>query len=132
MGVSSMTGFARANGRDEVYDWTWEIKSVNGRALDLRARLPQGMEALEPVVRATLAKRLRRGHVTTSLQLSRSSGSAPVQVNRALLDELIALAGEYENVEGVQKPTLDGLMALRGAPTIASIRELATSERGSE
>lgn len=109
-----MTGFARATGRDEVFDWTWEVKSVNGRSLDLRCRLPQGMDVLEPVVRASLAKRFSRGHVTTSLQVSSSSGAPPVRVNRALLDELIQVAREYGDVKGVQEPTLDGLMGLRG------------------
>ena len=44
MTLSSMTGFARADGRHAHYAWQWEIKSVNGKGLDVRCRLPNGMD----------------------------------------------------------------------------------------
>ena len=48
MPLSSMTGFARADGAGEGYRWTWELRSVNGKGLDIRLRLPPGFEHLEP------------------------------------------------------------------------------------
>ena len=51
MPLSSMTGFARASGSAQGLFWQWEIKSVNGKALDVRLRLPQGFEAMETPVR---------------------------------------------------------------------------------
>ena len=114
MGVHSMTGFARAEGRDGTVDWIWEAKSVNGRGLDLRCRLATGLEALEPELRKAVTARFKRGNVSINLRLSRQTGTPKVRVNRELLDDLIALAGEYRGAEGIERPGLDGLLALRG------------------
>ncbi len=112
--LSSMTGFARANGGDGAAGWSWEVKSVNGRALDIRCRLPQGMERLDPAVRGAVSARLRRGNVTVGLRLSQGPDAAAMRVNRAWLDELIALAAEYRSSDGAAPPRLDGMLALRG------------------
>lgn len=114
MNVHSMTGFARAEGRDESVDWVWEAKSVNGRGLDLRCRLGNGLESLEPTLRKAVAARFKRGNLSINLRLTRQAGTQQVRVNRELLDELIALAGEYRGAEGIEQPGLDGLLALRG------------------
>ena len=113
-GIASMTGFARASGADDALAWSWEVKSVNGRGLDLRCRLPQGLERLEPAVRGAVAARLRRGNVTVGLRLSQAPEAAALRVNRAWLDELVALAAEYRGMEGLAPARLDGMLALRG------------------
>ena len=113
-GISSMTGFARASGGDGAAGWSWEIKSVNGRALDIRCRLPQGLERLDPAVRNAVSARLRRGNVTVGLRLSQAPEAAGMRVNRAWLDELIALAAEYRGRDDIAPPRLDGMLALRG------------------
>ena len=56
--ISSMTGFARASGADSASGWSWEVRSVNGRALDIRCRPPQGLERLDPAVRNAVSARL--------------------------------------------------------------------------
>ena len=112
--ISSMTGFARASGADGASGWSWEVKSVNGRALDIRCRLPQGLERLDPAVRNAVSARLRRGNVTVGLRLSRAPDAAAMRINRAWLDELIALAADYRQAEGIEPPRLDGMLALRG------------------
>ena len=112
--ISSMTGFARASGADGACGWSWEVRSVNGRALDIRCRLPQGMERLDPAVRSAVSARLRRGNVTVGLRLSQAPDAAAMRVNRAWLDELIALAADYRGAEGIAPPRLDGMLALRG------------------
>ena len=109
-----MTGFARTDGRDDALEWSWEVRSVNGRGLDIRCRVPPGMERLDPKVRAAVSSRLRRGSVTVALRLAQAPGAGAVRVNRTLLDELIAVAAEYRDAAGVAKPRLDGLLALRG------------------
>jgi len=114
VGVHSMTGFARAEGRDGTVDWIWEAKSVNGRGLDLRCRIANGLEALEPELRKAVTARFKRGNITINLHLLRQAGTPQVRVNRELLDDLIALAGEYRGAEGIERPGLDGLLALRG------------------
>ena len=113
-GISSMTGFARASGGDGAAGWSWEVKSVNGRALDIRCRLPQGMERLDPAVRSAVSTRLRRGNVTVGLRLSQAPEAADLRVNRMWLDELIALAAEYRGRDDIALPRLDGMLALRG------------------
>ena len=112
--LSSMTGFARASGSNSAAGWSWELKSVNGRALDIRCRLPQGLERLDPAVRTAVSARLKRGNVTVGLRLSQAPEAAAMRVNRAWLDELIALAAAYRAQESVAPPRLDGMLALRG------------------
>ena len=109
-----MTGFARASGGDGAAAWSWEVRSVNGRALDIRCRLPQGLERLDPMVRNAVSARLRRGNVTVGLRLSQGPDAAAMRINRAWLDELIALAADYRGAEGIAPPRLDGMLALRG------------------
>jgi uncharacterized protein (TIGR00255 family) len=76
MALSSMTGFARSHGVCGSYAWAWEIKSVNGKGLDLRLRLPSGFDAVEVPARARIAEVLARGSIQASLAVERS-GAAP-------------------------------------------------------
>src|SRR3546814_3251503 len=91
-----MTGFARRDGGDGAVSWTWEIKSVNGRSLDMCARLPQGYESLEPLVRSAVTAACARGNVQVNLSLKR--GSAPLQLpaNEALLQQVNDLMDKLE------------------------------------
>jgi uncharacterized protein (TIGR00255 family) len=113
VGVASMTGFARAEGAAAGISWTWEMKSVNGKSLDLRLRLAPGFDALEPRVRAMLALRFRRGNVAASLTVNRIAAAA-VRVNREALTQLVALIKELGSEIEAAPPRLDGLLALRG------------------
>lgn len=114
MPIASMTGFARENGAATGYAWHWEVRSVNGRGLDVRCRLPPGFDHLEPSLRAAAGKRLARGNLTLSLALTQSPPVGKLVVNRELLDQVIALAGELQASAGVAPPRLDGLLAIRG------------------
>ncbi|HJO74489.1 MAG TPA: YicC/YloC family endoribonuclease [Rhodospirillales bacterium] len=115
MSLSSMTGFARAEGRKDANSWTWEIKSVNAKGLDVRSRLPSGFESLEKPLRDRAAKRLKRGNVSVALNLRRQEGVAGVRVNHAVLEELLAALPEIrKRVADAREPSLDGLLALRG------------------
>ena len=113
MGVASMTGFARAEGDGFGISWVWEIKSVNGRALDLRLRLSQGFDALEPQLRASLAQRFRRGSFSANLAVTRTA-PAVLRVNREALAQLVALIDELAGEIEAAPPRIDGLLALRG------------------
>jgi uncharacterized protein (TIGR00255 family) len=112
--ISSMTGFARAAGADAVYGWTWEARSVNGRGLDVRCRLPPGFDQIESAARAAATKRFSRGNVSLSLAVTRQAGRAQVRINRDVLDQLVALATELAGQVEAAPPRLDGLLALRG------------------
>ncbi len=113
-GIFSMTGFASGAGRDDGAAWTWEVRSVNGRGLDIRCRMPPGMERIEPAVRTAVAAHMERGSVTVGLRIAREPGAGAMRVDRAWLDALVALAAEYRDAEGLAPPTLDGMLALRG------------------
>ena len=113
MGVASMTGFARAQGEAPGTSWIWEVKSVNGRALDLRLRLAPGFDAVEPELRAALAQRFRRGNISANLSLSRTTAPA-LRVNREALSQFVALINELTGEVEAAPPRLDGLLALRG------------------
>ena len=67
MALSSMTGFARADGVSGPYAWAWELKSVNAKGLELRLRLPPGWDAVEAPLRARAAEALARGTVHANL-----------------------------------------------------------------
>ena len=112
--VHSMTGFARRDGGDATVSWTWEIKSVNGRSLDVRARLPQGYESLDPVVRSAVTAACSRGNVQVNLSLKRGSAPLQLQVNEELLQQVIDLMAKLETRTQAAPPRLDGILALRG------------------
>jgi uncharacterized protein (TIGR00255 family) len=108
-----MTGFARAQGEAHGISWVWEVKSVNGRALDLRLRLAPGFDELEPELRAALAQRFRRGNFSANLSVTRTAPTA-LRINREALAQLVALISDLTGEIEAAPPRLDGLLALRG------------------
>jgi uncharacterized protein (TIGR00255 family) len=112
--VSSMTGFARVDGHQAGLSWVWEIKSVNGKSLDLRFRLPAGLEALELPLRQSLAQRLKRGSLTINLSIAQSAIAGGLRVNREALAQVVALAQELVARGQAAPPSADGLLGLRG------------------
>ncbi len=125
--VSSMTGFARHEGGDGTLSWAWELKSVNGKNLDLRIRVPSGYEALEVAARATAQAQLTRGNLQLSLTVNRGQVPVKLQVNRELLDQLLGLVRELEAEVQAAPPRLDGLLAVRGV--LESVEEEETKEQ---
>src|SRR5260370_32299964 len=113
VGIASMPGFARAQGEELGISWFWEIKSVNGKSLDLRLRLALGFDALEPQLRALLAQRFRRGNFSANLAVTRTVPTA-VRVNRETLAQLVALMNELAGEIEAAPPRIDGLLAFRG------------------
>ena len=124
-----MTGFARAEGGDGDLRWTWEVKSVNGRNLDMRVRVPTGFEALEPAVRAAVPEKLKRGNIAVGLVLTRGQQPARVRINRELLDQVIALADEVRQRLKTEAPRPDGLLAVRGVVELAEEEDLSEEKR---
>jgi uncharacterized protein (TIGR00255 family) len=109
-----MTGFARAEGHEQGLGWVWELKSVNAKSLDLRFRLAAGFEALELPLRASLAESVKRGAVSVSLGLSRAAGGGSLRINRAVLDEILALMRGLTSEIEAAPPRLDGILAMKG------------------
>ncbi|MEX0955606.1 MAG: YicC/YloC family endoribonuclease [Rhizobiaceae bacterium] len=114
MALQSMTGFARAAGEFLDTAIVWELRSVNGRGLDARLRLPQGNERLEPPARQAVQQRFSRGNIQAALSLSASAGALRPVINEALLSDLAAHAKDIQQKHGFAPPSADGLLALRG------------------
>lgn len=115
MTVASMTGYARAEGRDAQGSWVWEGKSVNGRGLELRCKSAPGYDGLEVHAREAAAKRLKRGSVQLSLAVRAEADQSQVKVNEALLGQLIAICREWKEWNpDIQPARLDGLLAIKG------------------
>ena len=130
MAISSMTGFARAEGRADGLSWAWEVKSVNGRALDTRFRLPPGFDGLEIALRAALAKHVKRGSIAAALAVTNEAGASGLRINRAALATILAAARELAPDLEAAPPRLDGLLALRGViETGDEPQDEATRER---
>ncbi len=109
-----MTGFAHAEGRANALAWTWELRSVNGRGLDLRFRLPPGWDALEPALRETAGKALKRGNVTASLSVKRESEPRLV-ADPAALEQALTLAMDlHRRIAGSPVPRAEALLGLPG------------------
>ena len=114
MTVASMTGFALAEGNQAATSWRWELRSVNGRGLELRFRLPSGFDALEPGLRDTAAKQLKRGNVTANLTIKREE-AARVAPDPVALDQVLALAMSLAaRIPGSPPPRADLLLGLPG------------------
>jgi uncharacterized protein (TIGR00255 family) len=113
MTVSSMTGFARTDGHAKGLSWYWEVKSVNSRSLDVRARLPQGLEGLEGEIKSLAQERFNRGSLQVSLEL-KSEFVSRIRVNEDVLSEVLALAKSLQKKHKLPPPSIEGLLSLRG------------------
>ena len=123
--IASMTGYARQEGGDGLLTWTWEVKSVNGRTLEVRCRIPSGHEALEPVVRGLVQEHCTRGNVQVSLSVNRGKLPRSLRLNREALDRIAEVVNELQGNLAAEPARLDGLLAL---PGVLEAQELEESE----
>lgn len=114
MTLKSMTGFARADGMHGETSWHWEARSVNGRNLDVRLRLPSGFEALEIKARALAQEKLARGNCIINLWVKREGGPLEIRLNEAALRQAQAVAQRAQEVTGLKQTRLDTLLGMRG------------------
>ncbi len=128
--IASMTGFARAAGTTGAMQWAWEVRSVNGRGLDVRVRVPNGFEAVGETARTALQKTLSRGQCQLTLTLTRSEGAPRVRINETLLASLAQAVARVPRPEGVAPATMDGLLGIRGV--VEAEDEAAPEARRSE
>jgi len=112
--IASMTGFARSAGTTGSIHWVWEVRSVNGRGLEVRVRVPTGQDGAGETARAALQKALTRGQCQLTLTLTKPEAAARVRINEALLARLAQAVARVPVPEGVAPATMDGLLGLRG------------------
>jgi uncharacterized protein (TIGR00255 family) len=114
MALKSMTGFARADGARGTTSWAWEVKSVNGRGLDVRVRVPPGFDALEAKVREVVAAHVVRGTVQVNLAVKRNEGVSEIRLNEAALKQAIAAAERVRTLTNGPPVSAEALLGLRG------------------
>jgi uncharacterized protein (TIGR00255 family) len=114
MTVISMTGFAEAHGAKDTLRWRWEVKSVNGKGLDLRLRTPPGFDGIESVARMLATERFRRGNLQATLTIEPQEGARALRVDPVALAAAVRLAKEIEQDTGFAPARVDGLLSLRG------------------
>ena len=114
MTIKSMTGFARADGATGTMTWHWELRSVNGRGLDIRLRVPPGFESLEPRIREAVGKRISRGSLTVNLSVKRAHGQTEIRLNEVALRQVLAAVERLRAVAPVGQPSAEALLNVRG------------------
>jgi uncharacterized protein (TIGR00255 family) len=132
MALSSMTGFARGHGLSGSYSWAWELKSVNGKGLDLRLRLPAGWDAVEAPVRSCGAQVLVRGTVYATLTVDRQGVAPVVRINEPVLAAVLATIKDLGKRVQAAEPRLDGILSLKGVIEVLDEEERENDRRAAE
>jgi uncharacterized protein (TIGR00255 family) len=132
MALSSMTGFARGQGITNAYAWSWEIKSVNAKGLDLRFRLPVGWDAIEVPARARAAEKLWRGTVYANLAVERKGQQPTVKLNEPVLGAVLSTLKSLSGRIDAAPPTLDGILSLKGVIEVTEEDEREEDHRVAE
>lgn len=76
-----MTGFGTAVVETKNKKFTFEIKSLNSKQLDLTMRVPVGYRSIESDMRAVVARRLERGKAELSMYVENIGSESAVQLN---------------------------------------------------
>ena len=114
MAISSMTGFARRDGSIGQVTWHWELRSVNGRGLDIRLRVPNGLNGIEQLARQQITRRLTRGNVTANLSLQRQANDVEVRLDENNLAQVIAAAEHIREKTGAPNIGAEAILAVKG------------------
>jgi uncharacterized protein (TIGR00255 family) len=123
MSLKSMTGFGRSAGVRAETSWYWEVRSVNGRGLEIRFRMPSGLEGLEIKARSLCQERLARGNCTLNLVLQREIGELAIRLNEAALRQALAAAERAQALTHKESASLDTLLAMRGVVEVVEGEE---------
>ncbi len=129
MAVRSMTGFARAEVETDAGSFVWELRAVNGKTLDVRYRLPQGLEHLEGELKRLVSATVTRGNLQANLQWRREPGVARLVVNEEMLARVLAMSGKLVADGHAAPPTAAGLLAIKG---LIDVAEQTLDETGAQ
>lgn len=117
--IRSMTGFASGKGEYGPHSWTWELRSVNGKGLDMRLRVPDWLTGLEVALRAALSKSLSRGNVTLSMRLTREDSASELALNEVAMAAALSALEQTHKMAAARGIALEparasDLLALKG------------------
>lgn len=125
--LSGMTGFARTEGQHAGWCWVWELRSVNGKGLDLRLRTPPGYDAVEAPLRDIARSAFTRGSIQAGLTIARDETSGAAAIDEARLAALIEASRPWVEAGKVAPPSFDGLLHVKGV--LKGDDEIAEDER---
>src|SRR5262245_37756967 len=123
MTLKSMTGFGRSVGVHGETSWHWEARTVNGRGLELRFRIPSGLEGLEIRSRSLAQEMLARGNCRLNLTRRQETGDLSIRLNEAAFSQALAAAARAQALTQKDAPTLDTLLAMRGVVEVVEGEE---------
>lgn len=129
MSLNSMTGFGRASDALSGQNWTWEVRSVNGRGLDVRLRLPPGNEGLEQGARDAVTRKFSRGSLNIALQVHREGGATEIRLNKDALEQVLKAAEHIQHLTGCERLRVEGLLAIKGVLEIVEPVEDETVQK---
>lgn len=132
MSLTSMTGFARADDEADGTRWHWELRSVNGKGLDVRFRLPQGFEGMEARLREEMARHMKRGNVQAALTLDRQRAGTSLRVNEDALNVVIAAMQSLGERIELMPPRPEGVLALKGVLETADVTDAEEDQEAFE
>jgi uncharacterized protein (TIGR00255 family) len=132
MALSSMTGFARADGVCGNYVWHWEIKSVNAKGLELRLRVPPGWDGIEPSSRVRAAEALARGTIHANLTVQRAGVAPVVRVNEPVLEAVLTTIESVAKRIKATPPAIEGILSLKGVIEVIDEDESEEQRRAGE
>ena len=95
--LNSMTGYASASGSGQGFEWTWDMRGVNAKGLDIRIRVPDWIEGLEAGIRAVLTKSLSRGSISVGLRVQAVEEASGFALNEAHLTDVLAALEKIED-----------------------------------
>ncbi|MET0544978.1 MAG: YicC/YloC family endoribonuclease [Caulobacterales bacterium] len=130
MSISGMTGFAAARGALAGSTWAWETKSVNGRGLDIRVRVPAGYDSFEEIARQDVSKRFKRGSFQLNLSLESAQSGLRYRINEPLLNSLLARCGDLVTRGLAAPPSLDGLLTIIGVLEPEQVTDTLADDEG--
>jgi uncharacterized protein (TIGR00255 family) len=121
MTLASMTGFASNAGSKDNLSWVWELKSVNGKALDVRLRMPQGYDHLELQCRNAIMQHFKRGNIQAGLSVSNGKAHEKLSINTEVMAQYLTLLQELHQKMGGEAPRADNLLGMRGVLEVVPV-----------
>jgi len=117
--TQSMTAFASRTGALGPVSWSWEMRGVNARGFDLRLRMPEGLDGVEPALRSAVGDAIARGNVTVNLRLNREETAGELAIDETRLDAVLAALDTVQErafTKGVTlaQPTAADVLGQRG------------------
>lgn len=125
--LQSMTGYSSATTTANNRRMTCEMRSVNGKNLDIRLRLPNGFEPLEAEIKKCVSAKIARGNLQVSVSIEDDSQAQSIAINEEAFSNIARQATALARENGVASPTADGILAVRGVVTTDDVAAASIS-----